>query len=113
MPQDPALFASVPFGSKTALTDFAGTLDLYNRVLADQIHRLTGISIIANPVGTPGGYEWLGAIQQTMQGASLALGLGSAPDIASFDLSEESDHASFFFSIAQEYSVLRRASGLP
>jgi hypothetical protein len=109
---DPALFASVPFGSKTALTDFAGTLELYNRALADHIFALTGEPIILNPVGTPGGFQWLQAIQATMQSASTALGVGAPPDLASFDLSEESDHASFFFSLAQEYRVLRNAAGL-
>lgn len=93
--------------------DFAGTLELYNKALADQIFALTGEPITLMVIGTPGGFDWLQSIQKTMQSASLALGLGSPPDLASFDLREEEDHASFFFSLAQEYAVLRRASGLP
>lgn len=113
MVMDPALFASVPFGSRTALQDFAGSLELLNRALADQIFALTGTAIALRPVGTPAGFDWLLSIQKTMESASIALGLGSPPDLSSFDLREEEDHASFFFSLAQEYGVLRRAAGLP
>ena len=110
---DPALFASVPFGSVTAMRDFAGNLALYNHALADQIFAVAGETIPVPDVGTPGGYDWLQAIQSYLQSASVALGLGSPADLSSFDLSEATDHASFFFSLSQEYRVLRAASGLP
>jgi hypothetical protein len=113
VPVDPSLFASVPFGSKTAYVDFCGTLQLYFKALADQVFALTGNAMRLYPIGDGGGDDWLHAVQQQFVSCSLALGLGSPPDLSSFDLAVPEDHASFFFSVAQELRVLRSAAGLP
>ena len=113
MPIDPNLFASVPFKNRTALTDFAGTLFLWHLALQAHINDvLPGTSYAVLPIGTPGGQEWLHAIQQTYQNAARALGIGPPQDLESYDLSQEADWRSWTFLISQESLRLRVASGL-
>ena len=112
MPLDPALFASVPYGNKNALLDFSGTLGLYVRNLTAQVFALTGISVREVPLGDPGGPQWLEAIQSQYVAITTALGLDAPPDLASYDLTQAEDHASFFFQLAQETRALRNATGL-
>lgn len=112
MPLDPALFASVPYGSATALLDFSGTLQLYMRNLTAQVFALTGISVREVPLGDPGGPQWLEAVQSQYVAIASALGVDAPPDLSSYDLAEPSDHASFFFQLAQETRALRNATGL-
>ena len=111
---DPALFASVPYGSKTALVDFAGTLELYFRALAQQAATVApGLTFRLYPLGDPNQQEqWLDAIQSQYRAIAEVLQIEGPPDLTSFDLDEPEDHASFFFIIAQETRILRNAVGL-
>lgn len=112
MSLDPALFASVPFKSATAFTDFAGTLALYHRALAEHIFRTFGQTYRLYNLGDGrGDADWLQAVQKQYEAAAGALGLAGPPDLSSFDLSQPEDHASFFFVVANETRVLSRAAG--
>lgn len=113
MPIDPALFASTPFGNPTALVDFSGTLQLYLRNVTQRVFDLTGISVREVPLGDPGPPQWCEAIQSQYVAITTALGIDSPPDLSSYDLEQASDHASFFFQLAQTTRVLRNAIQLP
>lgn len=109
---DPNLFSGVPYRNTTALVDFAGTLQLYFRPLADAIFATTGRAIRLYPIGDPLGPTWLQAIQAQYTEAADALGLPIPQDLAEYDLTRAEDHASFFFIISQETRALREAVGL-
>ena len=82
---DPALFSSVPHRNFTALLDFAGTFDLYHRVLANVV-AAQGHPYRRYPLGDGRGTpDWLWAVQQTHVNAAAALGIAPPPDLASFD----------------------------
>lgn len=107
------LYASVPYKDFTAFRDFAGSLYLYHRALADTIFRTLGKPYAVLPIGDGRGeQEWLRAVQQTHAHAALALGIASPPDLTSFDLSKEADHTSWFFSVSNDLERLRLAAAL-
>ena len=109
---DASLFASVPHKNFTALLDFAGTFDLYHRVLANVV-AAQGHPYRRYPLGDGRGTpNWLWAVQQTHVNAAAALGIAPPPDLASFDLSQPEDHASFFFLVANDLKRLRNQAGL-
>ncbi len=111
--QSTRLFASVPFRDQTAFRDFAGTFYLYHRALADTVFRTTGKQYAVLPIGDGRGeQEWMRAVQQTHQNASLALGIASPPDLTSFDLSKEADHTAWFFALSNDLERLRLSAGL-
>lgn len=109
---DPTLFASVPFRNLTAVLDFAGTFELYHRGMANHLFATQGLQYTLYPTGSPGGPEWLKAIQDQCAAVASALGLGPPPDLADYDLDKAEDHVSFFFVISQEMLRLRDAAGL-
>lgn len=113
MPVDPTLWASVPFRNPTAFRDFAGTLELWTRALAQRIHQLTGASIVVLPLGDGGGAEWLSGVQTQFEEAATALGIAGPGDLESYDLSRAEDFASWTWVLSNEARRLRSAAGLP
>jgi hypothetical protein len=109
---DPRVFGSTPFGNKTALLDLAGTLDLFMKAVARGTFIQTGLTFRTYPLGTPGGPEWLDAVQKTFNGASAALGLPPPPDLQSYSLDQPADFASWVFILGQTSQSLRIAAGL-
>ena len=103
----PRLFASTPFRSPTALLDMAGTIELYLRGLVEQ----AGLKVALLPLGTPGRQTWLDGLQQQFQAVGHALGVPTS-DIASFDLGEPADWASWTFAVATQLEVFRVAAGI-
>ena len=103
----PKVFASVPFNSYNALTDMAGTMELYVRGLVEQ----AGLAVPLLPIGSVGGQEWLDAIQQQMNHLGAALGL-AVTDVASYDLRDASDFASWTFSVSNLLESFRLAAGV-
>ena len=74
----PTLWSGTPYGNRTALSDFAGTLELWFRGLADEIFDLTGETITVLPIGTRfGPPESLEAVQS--MSVSAAISTGSTP----------------------------------
>lgn len=108
---DSRLWASVPFSNDNALLDFAGSLELWHRCLEEHVARVTGKSYARLPLGTPGGAEWLHAVQSTYRAAAAAIGTAPPPDLESYDLAQPGDHASWFFTIAQTSRSLALAAG--
>lgn len=108
----PTLWAGTPHDNRTALLDMAGTLELWFRGLAQTIHALTGTAVRVSPIGVPGGTAWLQSIQAMCAEAANALGLSPPPDLASYDLRDESDFQSWMFTMSQEGERLRVAAGL-
>jgi len=85
---------------------------LFQHALAQATFQQTGNTYKAFPIGTPGGPEWLQAIQQTYQNASAALGLPPPPDLESYSLDEPADWSSWTFILSQTTASLQRAAGL-
>jgi hypothetical protein len=99
------------FGNKTAWTDFCGTLDLYHRALSKAVFTATGKTVRTAPLGTPGGSEWLAALQAVYNSEGQALGI-AIPDLQSYDLRQAEDFASFTWTLSQITQSLRKAAGL-
>jgi len=108
----PTLWAGVPFGNFTALTDWAGTYELWCRDLAQAIFAKNGKTVRIYPLGTYGGKDWLQAVQQQNVEFAVALGLAPPGDLASYDFRDASDFASWFFLISQLSEGFRVAAGL-
>lgn len=109
---DPSLWASVPYGNRTALLDFYGEHGLWHRALAETTFRLNGVNYRTYPLGDGGGPAWLRAHQAEHRNASEALGLAPPPDLESYDFSSRESFASWMFIHAQEHRLLRAAAGL-
>jgi len=110
---DPALFASTPFNNRTARADLFGTLYIYHVNLARVIFRLTGKTVRVPPFGNgSAGQEELQAIQQMYVEEAAALGVAPPSDLASFDLDDPNDWASWTFTISETTRALRNAAGL-
>jgi len=111
--QSPTLWAGVPFGNSTALTDLSGTIELTLHAYADAIFALTGETVGVPPLGHGAGSKaWLLALQRTYEEMSAALGLGAPGDLASFNLSERKEWPGWTFTLSQETERLRVAAGL-
>ena len=108
----PTMLSGTPFGSRTALLDFAGTLEIFMRGIADAAFQLTGESVRVSPIGVPGGAAWLQSIQSMCVSAADTLGIAPPPDLASYDLTSESDFTSWMYAISQEAERLRVAAGI-
>ena len=107
------LLADTPFRDLTAFRDFSGTLLLYHRALLGQVFSVTGKAYVVMPIGDGRGEEeWLQAVQQTHANAARTLGITAPPDLTSFDMSKEADHAAFFFAVSSDLERLRLAAGL-
>ena len=109
---DPKLWASTPFNNRTALFDLAGQLELWLRAVAQRIATTTGRAIRTPALGTPGGPSWLQAIQATYIEAHDALGIAPPPDLASYDLNDPADFASWAWLLSQTSQTLRLAAGI-
>jgi len=82
--------------------------------LADQIHTTTGRSVTTLPVGTGAGRgPWLLLVQQMMNEACDALGVPPPPDLATYNLSDQDDFASWMYTMSQQGERLRITAGLP
>lgn len=110
---DPSNWASVPYGNRNAFRDFVGTHYLWHRALVEQIFAVTGTSVALLPIGEGGGPEWLLAVQRQYEAEAHALGLAAPPDLSSYDLSDQSDFASWTFLLSQQATILATAAGLP
>lgn len=108
---DPSLWGNIPFGNRTAWTDFVGQHWLWHRSLAEFVRRGTGTSYRVLPIGDGGGTRWQQAVQETYVNASFALGVAPPNDLASYELSRPEDFASWTFLLAQQASRLREAAG--
>ena len=106
-----ALFASVPFGDRTAFSDFGGQIEFYFIALSQATKALNLTPFRLLPLGTPGSKEWLSGMQQQVDAASQVLGVGSV-DVGEYDLRDPNDHASFCFVLSQVLDSLRLAAGL-
>ena len=110
---DPRLWASIPFRNYTALQDFAGTHALWHQVLAEHSVRTFSIDPWRlYPIGSPAGKPWLEAVQAQYVAASRGLGAAPPPDLASFDLSDPVDFASWTWLLSQTAQGLREVAGL-
>lgn len=109
---DPALWASVPFNNRTALLDLAGTLEVWFRAVNRAIAPVANRSVRSLPIGTPGGATWLEAIQAQFNEAHDALGIEPPPDLASYDLADPVDWASWTWLLSQTAQTLRVAAGV-
>jgi hypothetical protein len=87
---------------------------LWHQALAQQIFRVTGTTYRTYPIGTAQKSDrgWLLAVQSQYQHAARALGLAPPPDLASYDLGDEGDFASYLFVVSEAARRLRVASGL-
>ena len=110
----PTLWSGTPYGNRTALSDFAGTLELWFRGLADEIFDLTGDTITVLPIGARFGTpESLEAVQAMCVRAAIALAIDNPPNLTDFDLGVESEFGSYMFSLSNVGETLRVAAGLP
>lgn len=103
----PKLFASVPHGDTTALIDLAGTVEMYVRGLVEE----AGLAVTLLPIGTIGGQAWLDAVQEQMTKIGEALGL-PVSDLASYDLRDAADFASWTFTLSNALESFRIAAGV-
>lgn len=111
---DPRLFGSTPFGNRTAFLDLAGQIDLLSKAIARGVFAQTGKTYRTYPLGSsPGGPEWLSALQKQYEGAAQALGLPPPADLQSYDLKQPADFASWTFILGQETRALQIAAGVP
>ena len=103
----PKLLASTPFRDRTALYDLAGTLQLYFVGLA----QVSPTQFRLLPIGTPGGSVWMAAVQEQFRAAGDALGV-NIPDLASYDLADARDFASWTFTMSETLEQLRLEAGV-
>jgi hypothetical protein len=110
---DPSLWGSVPFRNPTALLDFFGEHGLWHRAFSDAMFRFNGATYRTVPLGDGGTAVWLQAHQAEHQAMRTAAGLGTVPDLSSFDLGDRESFASFMFVHANEHRILRAVIGFP
>jgi hypothetical protein len=110
---DPGLLGSTPFKSPTAYIDLIGTVSLMHAILIEATIRTTG--------NTPARFgfdafepqdDMLEAIQAQHKSLAEALGLGAAPDLQSFRLTDPAQWASWTFILAADLTRLRDAAGV-
>jgi len=109
---DPHHWSHLPFGDKTAFTDFLGTHALFHAALDVAIRRLGGVPYNYPPIGDGGGSDWLLALQQAHDGAAASLFVPEPPDLTSYDLSDPDEFASWTYILALDDIRLRQAAGL-
>lgn len=107
---DARMFASIPFRNQTALVDFAGLHFLWHTALARHVADTLNVQYRVLPIGNVGGRPWLEAIQQQYVSASLALGVPPPPDLATYDLNDPVDFASWTWLVSQTAQVLQEAA---
>ena len=110
---DPSLWGGLPYNNRTAWIDFTGQLQIYHQVLAEAIHRATGVSVRTLPLGTGGDRNWLEALQAQYEEEATALAIAAPVDLRSYNLERREDFNSWTFLISQETRRLRIAAGLP
>lgn len=111
---DPKLFAQVPHKNRTAYRDMIGALDLmHTQWIIPAIIAQTGKIPERFPFDADSDpEETLEAIQSQHASEAAALGIAPPPDLATYDLREASDWASWTFLVSQDLTRLRLAVGI-
>lgn len=110
---DTRLWSSTPFRNQTAWVDLTGQIQQFHIALAPKVFAMTGQNYALLPLGTTTrNPTWLGALQEQYTNASLALGLGPPPNLASYDLDDPTDFASWTFTLGQFSRRLAVTAGL-
>jgi len=109
---DPHSWAVLTFGDRDAFTDFLGTHALFHRALDVRVRQLGGVAYPSLPLGDGGGDSWMLALQQAHDGAASSLLIPASPDLASYDLSDPDQFATWTYLLALDDVRLRPAAGL-
>lgn len=112
---DARIWSSTPHKNKNAFLDLTGQIALFHAGLAEQVGRILGVSYPLYPLGTAGANttDWMQALQAQCSAAAAVLGIAQPPDLASYDLADEGDFASWTFQLGQFHAGLALAAGLP
>lgn len=108
----PTLWSDVPFGNRTALSDFEGYHALWHQAVADtSANAGTPYQVypLGHGVGSP---AWQEAHQREHINANLALGISGPPILTDYDFRDPVAFATFMFIHGQESLRLAQAAGI-
>lgn len=115
MSLDPRLISGTPWKNRTAYADLSGILALTHRAIAQQISLDLQVAVRYMPLGSADitSDSFLFALQSQMADECRALAITPPADIQSFDLTDESEFASWSFLVASETSRIKSSAGVP